>query len=157
LGLTPSGAASNANGLNLLASQFNSLLAAELELLQSTLGVTIHQLDVNSIVVDGITSPEEFGFTNVTDPAVATDLTDPLLPTFGFPTFPISVVPNPNGYVFWDGVHPSARAHAIIGNAAALLVVPEPGSAVYAIVGTIILISRVRAVGVGRDATRPQP
>lgn len=53
-----------------------------------------------------------YGFTNVTDPC--------------FDQATSSVCANPNSYLFWDGVHPTAHGAEIIGDAFAQQVVPEP-------------------------------
>jgi len=57
------------------------------------------------------------GFANVEDAC---------LPTLG----PIPVgapCADPNSYLFWDDMHPSAKAHQLLGNAMFAAVVPEPG------------------------------
>lgn len=63
-----------------------------------------------------IADPAAFGLTNVTDPAC---------PGYGFVSEPDAgdtVVPNPEEYIFWDGIHFTAVVHEIFGNAAADLV-----------------------------------
>jgi len=37
------------------------------------------------------------------------------------------IVPNPNAYLFWDGVHPTATVHAILAERARMLLVGLPG------------------------------
>ena len=93
--------------LNYLTLQFDSLLHTQLNLLQQQLGVTIYQVDVNSVFENIMADPAAYGITNVTDPAYL----------------------NPNyqgqGYLFWDTVHPTTEIQQLIGNIAAATV-PEP-------------------------------
>ena len=59
-----------------------------------------------------------FGFANTTDPC---------LPTLG--PFPADApCGDPDSYLFWDSIHPTAKAHQILGNAMYAAVVPEPHS-----------------------------
>jgi len=94
---------------NLLASQFNSLLAAELTRLERTLGITIFRFDVASLFEQIFNDPVAFGFifTNVTEQAKSGG--------FGQPG---TVVPNPDQYLWWDGGHPTRVANQIIGDRA---------------------------------------
>lgn len=96
-------------GLNQLTLAFNSGLHDELNGLQSTLGVTILQLDVNAVFQQMIADPGAFGLTNVTDSAIA----DGVL--------------SGQGYLFWDPVHPTTAVQEMIGNVAYAMV-PEPSS-----------------------------
>ncbi len=57
-----------------------------------------------------------FGFTNTEDAC---------LPTFG--PFPVGApCANPDAYLFWDDIHPTAKAHKLLGNVMFAAVVPEP-------------------------------
>lgn len=57
-----------------------------------------------------------YGFANVIDPC---------LPTLG--PFPAGApCANPDGHLFWDDIHPTARAHQILGNVMYAAVVSEP-------------------------------
>lgn len=105
-----------------LASDFNALLVSELAILEPLLGVNISILDIHSIYTDMFASPEDYGLTNVTDPA----------------HIGLDVVPNPNEYLFWDGGHPTTAVHAHLANAGVQALgftpvpVPEPSTAVLA-------------------------
>ena len=57
------------NGLNYLTLTFDSLLHTQLNQLQQQLGVTIYQVDVNSVFQNIMADPGAYGLTNVTDPA----------------------------------------------------------------------------------------
>ncbi len=93
--------------LNALSAAFNSILASEITQLQTSLpGVQIHLLDVNSLF-NNIAS---YGFTNTTD-----ELINASQPA--------------SGYLFWDIVHPTTQADALIAQVGAQSV-PEPSSVI---------------------------
>ena len=128
LGQTPSGVASgNSIALNTLSTVFNNALDLAVDNLRSGLGVTIYELDVEQYFLSVLTNPAAFGFTNVSDPAVAT-IFDTSNPLFGFPQFPAAVVANPDEYLFWDGTHPTSVVHRALGDLAADSVIPEPST-----------------------------
>ena len=62
-------------------------------------GLHVDLVDINSLFTDVVLNPREFGFTNSADAAFN--------PSTGM------VAPNPNDYVFWDGFHPTTKAHYI--------------------------------------------
>jgi phospholipase/lecithinase/hemolysin len=109
---------------------FNALLANGLDALDVTLpeDVNLYQFDTAGLFNELISNGAAYGLTNVTERAFNT------LP------FP-SVAANPNEYLFWDGVHPTTRAHGILA-AAVVGVVPEPGSTLMVIGGLSLLIVR---------------
>ena len=98
-----------------LSSEFNTALSAELKTLRTGLGVTVYELDAHALFTQAIANPAAYGLTNVTDPA--------------YDVVSGQVVPNPQEYMFWDTVHPTATVHAVLGDAAAAAV-PEPSVAV---------------------------
>lgn len=61
--------------------------------------INIIPFDLGSIFQEFITQPNEFGFTNVTDPC---------LTEFG-------ICSNPDEYLFWDSVHATAKANVLLG------------------------------------------
>jgi phospholipase/lecithinase/hemolysin len=100
------GAAARAK-LDGLVTQFNSELAAAEDVLQATLGIKIHRLDVYSLVDQVIADPVRFGITNVTDPAKS-----------GVEGDPGVVVANPDQYLFWDSIHPTETFEQLLGTKA---------------------------------------
>ncbi len=115
-------------GLDGLSLAFDGLLAARLTQLQSDLGVTIHQFDVQTIFANILASPGAYGFTNVTTSALG----DGVL--------------SADGYFFWDSVHPTTAAQQLIGNTAAALV-PEPSSLTLLLAAGCTLIAWRQARG----------
>ncbi|MFP5275196.1 SGNH/GDSL hydrolase family protein [Coleofasciculus sp.] len=62
--------------------------------------INIISADLASLFQEVITQPDEFGFTNVTD----------------FCFTELGVCSNPDEYLFWDDIHPTAKTHALWGN-----------------------------------------
>jgi phospholipase/lecithinase/hemolysin len=125
---------------NFLSTVFNQALDAHLDALEAdpTLGLEIFRLDVAGITSAAVADPGSFGLSNVTDLA-----------------FPIggSPVPNPDEYLFWDDVHPTAVGHRLLGQAAAQMVIPERSSIALMACGTLgllVVTGRRRRIGIGR-------
>jgi phospholipase/lecithinase/hemolysin len=108
---------SQRDGLNQLASSFDSLLHSELSQLRQSLGITIYELDIKTLAEDIIANPAQNGFTNVTTSA------------FG------DGVLSGQGYLFWDGIHPTTVGHQFVAGVAAASMVPEPSSMVLILSG----------------------
>jgi outer membrane lipase/esterase len=127
IGLTPEAAAGGPAaqaGATALSVAFNNGLAANLPGLASFLGVNIITLDAFGFLNNAIAGAPGNGFTNTTAPCYVSGPT---------------ACANPNEYIFWDGIHPTAAAHQLLGNYAAS-VIPVPPAA-------ILLISGFAALG----------
>lgn len=114
LSVTPSGRAqtpANQFGLHLLSMGFNAGLKQAMDQLSLLPGMNLVQFDVFGFANNAIANPAAFGLTNVTEAC------------FDQSTF--SVCAQPNQYLFWDGAHPTAQAHRLLGNEFAAAV-PEP-------------------------------
>jgi phospholipase/lecithinase/hemolysin len=120
--------AAQLRGLTVL---FNSLLANALAReAQSRPDMTIVEFDTFSFVDGILANPSAYGFTNTTQACV--DRANPL-----------AVCSDPDEYVFWDGFHPSAASHALIGAAFAGAVtqaIPEPQTYVLLAAGLVLLV-----------------
>jgi thermolabile hemolysin len=106
------------DALNALTLAYDALLDSRLAQLRSSLGISIKEVDLNSLVNTIDANPAAYGFTNTTTSALG----DGVL--------------SGQGYLFWDDVHPTTAGHAIIGNAALAALapaVPEPST--YALAG----------------------
>lgn len=126
---------------NAFAVAHNTLLAAELAALQSELSIAIAMADRFALDQAIMAAPDTYGFTNTTDAA------------FDLETG--SVVPNPNEFLHWDGIHPTTAGHAQLAIAAfAELqtlslqgpIIPEPSGAILAATGIVglLIIGRLR-------------
>ncbi len=125
MGATPGAAAAGTQvqqGLSQLTGAHNAALAAAAQGLDVNPNINIALLDVNSLFNQAIASPASLGFTNATDSLVPGFGGDP---SVGNITLPPGT--NPNQYLFWDNLHPTARAHALIADTAAktLTAIPE--------------------------------
>ena len=77
------------------------------------------RLDVAELLNDLISSAAARGFTNTTDPAA------PDLDAGDLFYDESQVVPNPDEYLFWDDVHPTAALHRLLGFEAIRAVLPS--------------------------------
>lgn len=113
LGLTPQFRTTPLAGLaSQISAGYNDAVATALD------GQGVHIFDTAVFMQDVVASPSTFGFTNVTTPA-CTSLTTPGDPTSlsALVCLPTTLV-EPNAdltYLFADGVHPTASAHALWG------------------------------------------
>lgn len=118
LGLTPAALAAGpaaAGAASFISTAFNQALGAAL----TGSGVTL--FDVFGLVTSISLNPAGYGFTNVTDACGAA----------------INAC-NPTTALFWDGIHPTAAAHVMLGNAM-LAAVPEPQTAWMLFAGLLTL------------------
>jgi cholinesterase len=117
LGLTPYfhslGPAAAAGG-SAITDYFNTMLVAGLPS-----GVTF--FDTAGLMRNIVANPSAFGFTNVTSQCF--DGT--------------TVCANPDQYLFFDDFHPTAAAHAILGQEFAEAAVPEPATCILVLSGAL--------------------
>ena len=96
----------NQSILNARSAQFNLELGNRLDNLVHTLpGITIHRVNFHAGLQAVLEDPAAFGLSNVTGQA--------------FNPVTNQVVPNPDQYLFWDDIHPTAYAHWLLGSLAA--------------------------------------
>jgi phospholipase/lecithinase/hemolysin len=132
LGLTPT---LSGTGLEPLASNvtqaFNQALDARLNAIASA-GVV--QLDLYALFQSVVTQPDLYGLSEVGLPCYPEGLS-------GTASSPPCA--NADDYLFWDEMHPTARAHGLLAAAAvAALAVPEPrGEALLALALSLILVA----------------
>jgi len=111
IGATPFGLTSGNSGrLAAFSLAFDSFLDQTIAQLESALfGLNIISVDTFDILSSIEANPMAFGFTNATNPCFNG----------------MTVCANPDEYLFWDSVHPTAAANRILG-AAFFAAVPEP-------------------------------
>jgi phospholipase/lecithinase/hemolysin len=109
----------------LAADYFNAVLQASL----MPFGPAITYFDTSGFLHRIVADPGAYGFTNVTgmcyDKLAATTCADP------------------NQYLFWDDLHPTAKGHALLGDAFANAV-PEPSSIVLTGLGLLFGMAVIR-------------
>lgn len=104
---------------------FNTELATQLGNVESSFpSANIFEFDTYSFLNNIIQNPGNFGFADITDPCIS-------LP-FDFSCG------NPDAHLYWDDLHPTTRAHAILGGALASAV-PEPQIIAMLLIGLFIL------------------
>ncbi len=91
--------------LNELSATHNLLLAEKLAALNSSPDLTITILDVDSLFSSVIANPAQFNFENVVDSCLI---------EFNAGFMFDSVCSDPDGFLFWDNVHPTTAAHGVI-------------------------------------------
>jgi phospholipase/lecithinase/hemolysin len=93
------------------AAAYNDALENIYATIESTNpAVILHRLDVESLFSSYLDNAESLGFTNTTQQGR---------------TASGGSLDGAPGYVFWDGVHPTREAHALLGEAAIRAVLPE--------------------------------
>jgi thermolabile hemolysin len=95
---------------NLRSQQYNSTLATMVASTHAShLTTTFYQYDLTALFNQALANPALFGLINVTNSSAPG-----LSP--GDTSYDASQeAPNPNQYLFWDDVHPTANVHAILG------------------------------------------
>jgi len=86
--------------VNNFVSEYNILLDSELDALETELDIEIYEIDLESIIREIFNNPMAFGLTNVTGQALNQQT--------------LEVVGNPNEFLFWDDVHPTATVGEIV-------------------------------------------
>jgi outer membrane lipase/esterase len=119
-------------GAAMWVAGYNALLSAGLDALEPLLATdtNLYRFDTAGFFNELLSDPGAFGLTNVTDRAFSTS------------PFP-SLAPNPDQYLFWDGVHPTVVGHGLLATRV-LTVVPEPASGIAAIGLSALLFTRRR-------------
>jgi phospholipase/lecithinase/hemolysin len=121
--------------LNYLTLAFDSMLHTQLDQLQQKLGITIYQLDVNSVFQNITADPGKYGLTDVVDPAY------------------LDSSYNGQGYLFWDFVHPTTEIQALIG-ATAFAMVPEPSSWTLVLIAAPLVVAWRRRYHITRSSAQ---
>jgi phospholipase/lecithinase/hemolysin len=136
IGLTPDVRAQGAvvsQTVNLAVQAYNAELQQMTQALPTLFpGVKATYFDTYGLFESILANPAAAGLTNVTSPALT----------------PPTVVPNPDEYLWWDGVHPTRVAHAALGNAVAQAI-PEPAS-LSLMAAALPLLTRRRATSAPR-------
>ena len=132
LGLTPEaieGGPASVAGASAVSQAFNFNLAATYSVVASmSPGAHFTYFDAlgaQTTIVDGVSSN---GFTNVTNRCL--DTRNPAA---------ITLCATPDTYLYWDNIHPTAAAHALLG-AQMLAAVPEPQTMLLMAVGVLGLL-----------------
>ncbi|HEY9737276.1 MAG TPA: SGNH/GDSL hydrolase family protein [Trichocoleus sp.] len=116
LGKTPLvSSRANAPQVSALVNQHNSLLSSKLTALEedpTLASVDLIPLDVFSLFENAIANPAAFGFSNVTNACLSPS------PVLSLQIRPVTRCANPNEYLSWDGLHPSARGHQLVAETA---------------------------------------
>ncbi|MCW5627208.1 MAG: SGNH/GDSL hydrolase family protein [Burkholderiales bacterium] len=100
----------------------------------------LYRFDTYGFFEDVVGNAAAYGFSNVADRCYTGD-------DVGF-TGGGSVCGSPSSYLFWDGIHPTAAAHGLLGNAM-LQAVPEPTTWLLMALGAVVVGVRVRAMRSG--------
>jgi outer membrane lipase/esterase len=104
-----------------LSIRFNTALMTALDTIEAESNVTIFRLDVFTLLEEAVADPAAFGFTHVTDPCLA-----------GGPLMGGVPCAMPETHLFWDAIHPTTVAHAILADHAFMItapLTPLPGNA----------------------------
>jgi phospholipase/lecithinase/hemolysin len=96
---------------------FNNALATALDSLEAGRSITIIRLDTFARLEEVMANPAAFGFTNATEACLAGD-----------PFVGGTPCTQPTAYVFWDLIHPTAAAHAILAEFAFAALPPLLGT-----------------------------
>jgi outer membrane lipase/esterase len=124
---------------------FNTALDA---LLASFANPNMIDFDLFGLLQQVVATPAAFGLTNVTQRCYTGDdllftgaLIDPTKPRGIDPTKQGTVCATPDDYLFWDGIHPTATMHQVLGDRLfAAAVVPEPGVLALLTIASLVLL-----------------
>lgn len=123
-------------GIQSVVATFDTDLSAELATLAQADQFSLTYVDTFAPIDSIVADPTAYGLTNVTSPCLTASTT----------TSPATVCSDPNQYLFWDELHPTAAGHQLVADVV-LEQVPEPGSIGLLAIGVtgLLLIRRRRA------------
>lgn len=132
LGITPNFLGTGLAGdMTALSVAYNYALAGALNGLGAAMSsIEIVQFDVFGLFGDVVANPAQYGFSNVTQQCVQ-NLANGLC--------------DPDTWLFWDSVHPTAAGHALLG-ARFAAAVPEPATW-WLMLPALVLLARRRLTG----------
>lgn len=107
-----------------MVSIMNQALALSLSLLPSHVTDGIHFFDAYGALNDIVANPGAFGFGNATDACAMS----------------VSCIADPQGYFFWDGIHPTTAGHATMARLA-LAEIPEPATFLLLMAGLVAVFA----------------
>lgn len=125
-GVTGLGSPTAVSAASFLTATFNATLSSSLA---GVSGGNIISLDMFALTNDAVTNPGAFGLTNVVDRCLAADNITPCA--------------NPEDYLFWDDLHPTAAGHQLVAQEALAAVVPVPAA-------LPLLLSAIAGLGLAR-------
>ncbi len=91
----------------MLSGQYNHGLETTVQALRALPGIRIREIDFFGITNDIVADPEEFDISSIDEPCIIYFHPDG------------AICNDPDAYLFWDGIHPTAQTHEIVGEAAA--------------------------------------
>ena len=115
LGLTP---VISGSGLqvamiaSMISASYNDGLNTGLAAVGALPGISIDTLDLAALIESIVEDPQSFGIDNVTLPCLT------FIPSSDGMPKAWSHCRKPNKYLFWDGIHPTAKIHKIVSEAA---------------------------------------
>jgi outer membrane lipase/esterase len=111
------------------SSEFNAALA---QLLSGYSGLDIRKLDVAAAYLDALAG--KYGFVNTTQACYGGGITGG----------PPAACATPDGYLFWDDIHPTAETHRLLGDLAYAAAVPEAQTWALVLLGLAAAIFAAR-------------
>lgn len=95
-----------------LSAAYNGGLDLALASLQGLPQIQFVRLDVGALFTEVLAAPEAAGFTNVVNACLTFDV------------IKHAICERPNGFLFWDGIHPTRAGHGVLADAARVAVTP---------------------------------
>jgi phospholipase/lecithinase/hemolysin len=97
---------------SMISASYNDGLAAGVSAVTSLPGISIRHLDLFSLINSIVEDPQSFGINNAQSPClIFTPTADGSLKAYSYCS-------KPNKYLFWDGIHPTAKIHKIVSEIA---------------------------------------
>jgi phospholipase/lecithinase/hemolysin len=116
LGATPmftSQGTAKAQAATALTQQFNAQMTSRMKFLAGLSGLDLTIVDTFTLIDSAVANPKQYGFNNVTTPCWTGSFTS----LSGGTECALGAVAQ-DRHLFWDHLHPTARAHAAVADAA---------------------------------------